>query len=233
MHGYRLVLNLSTFLTIAVAVVKAGDILLLPKQQKAFQRFVDGLGASLMYLTERDQINVFLRAHKLLFSGVTMLATCLIFWPRLFWVYAPRWAFVASVALGSLFSASTLIWTIGSDSPPRRWLRAAIAAATAFLVAVLLSLSQGPTVTKPGEELALWALPNVKAYAIAASVAATTVPVLGLALWLTSVSAVALFLKLATAVVERIADGIKGAWAGFMALLALILAIVDFVVNRK
>lgn len=197
------------------------------------QNFIHDLALRLSYAKGKDEINQYIRVHKLLFSGIVVILSCVLLWPRMYWPYASRWTIVASIIVGSLFSMPTLTWIIETGGTSRRLLKAAIACGTPLLVGILLTFSMGAVVLQAGHKLAPLALPNITAYAITASVAATTVPALGLALWLAIISTCVILLSLGSMTVWRIAEYNKGAWAGLMALVGVVPTIVAVFVNRK
>jgi hypothetical protein len=232
MHDYRLAI-IPAILAITITVVRAGGFLLSRDQQKSLQSFMDDLALRLSYLGGLERINSYVRGHKPQFTGVIIAISCLVLWPRIFWGYAPRWSFVVFIGLGSLFSTLTLTWTIGAGTTYRRLVRGAVAFGAPVVIGVVLTFMQRPFIVPAGSKLAPLALENLVAYAIAASLAAATVPVLGLVLWLTTMSICAVVLKVGTIAVWRIAEYTKGALAGLMALLIVVLTILVVLVNGK
>ena len=233
MRGYKIFVNIAFVIGFAMNLVKAGDLVLLPHQQKRVQEFVNDLALRLSYLRGDELIGGYLQRHKPLFSSIAMLTSCFVVWPRAVWTYAPTWALVVAIGFGSLFSALVLIWTVEAGSVSARLQRAAIASGVPLFIGVVLAFSRGPIVVPQGGRLPLLSPENLTAYGILASLAATTVPTLGLALWLGSISVFVILLKLGEAAAWRVALYVKGAWAALMVLLTLILSVVAVFVNGK
>jgi hypothetical protein len=232
-------------------LVKAGELILTPDQQKRLQewaesvalRFADSRRFSVMgRLVKENRLAVSIMSLAMSI-GLTMLMG----WPV--WKYAPELALFVARMLGAGVSTLTLVWvldfpTIAPDENTEHSnddnitkliyvaLRGFLTSLIAAAVGVYWANTRHAVVVGPETYHAL-SRANIEAYSVVFCYSAALVPIIGATLWVVLDLTLGACWYVARWFTWRIAVYSKGAWAALVLVATVVLGILDVALRYK